>query len=168
MKNDYIDNNIYMDDLKLFSTYIQCDMWDPVLNLLYNELIPINFINSMGRTFVHEAVIHNNHAVLLKLLDYGANLSIQDKNGMSPLHFAVLYASFDCIKILLLYNIDVNLIDCSGKKAHEYPCFGCINEDYDLVDNVCKSFFLLCIENKRMDIFSLYNIKIHGTKSLRD
>ena len=75
---------------------------------------------------------------------------------MSALHSGISYASFDCIKILLMNNINVNLLDNKGRKAHEYPCFGSVDEEQNLYDNLKKSFFLVCIEYGYTDILTMY------------
>jgi len=146
--NDYYIN--------LFREEILYDKWDTVFNLLDNNIISINYTFSNGKTFVHHAVIHNNKEVLLKLINYDPNLSIRDKHGMSSLHYGVSYVSFDCIKILLLNNINVNLLDNKGRKAHEYLCFGSVDEKHGLIDNLTKSFFLICIEYGYCDILTMY------------
>jgi len=156
MDNYYINNGVYITDINLFKEEILYDKWERVFNLLNNNLISINYTFSNGKAFVHHAVIHNNKEVLLKLINYGADLSIQDKHGMSALHYGVSYVSFDCIKILLLNNINVNLLDNRDRKAHEYLCFGSIDEEQNLNDNLKKSFFLICIEYGYTDILTMY------------
>jgi ankyrin repeat protein len=54
--------------------------------------------------------------VVSRLLERGANVSIQNKDGWSPLHWAASHGGVAMIDVLILHGADPNLADASGRK----------------------------------------------------
>lgn len=53
------------------------------------------------------------------LIDRGINVNVQDANGHTPLHIAALLNHHHLIGPLLAADIDVGLIDKSGRTAQQ-------------------------------------------------
>ncbi len=49
-----------------------------------------------------------------------ANVNVQDNEGRTPLHLAVLGKNLPAVEILLKYNADINILDKSDKSALHY------------------------------------------------
>ncbi len=97
---------------------------DPdILNLLLESgKVDINETTDLGMTALHWAVIESTTAAAEFLLSKGANPNAADKDGVTPLHFAIKYAkNMDMVKLLLNQEkVDVNYLDNKGNNALEY------------------------------------------------
>ena len=60
---------------------------------------------------IHYAVQKNNYEVVAKLLEYGANPSIQDKKGFTALHYAARFGFKEIVNLLIANGADINLRD---------------------------------------------------------
>jgi ankyrin repeat protein len=70
---------------------------DPNCQDLENELTPLHYIS------------HNNNNTIAKLLlDYNANLNIQDVKGNTPIHYALSENNFDVLIVFLLSTHVIN------------------------------------------------------------
>ncbi|MEB3177910.1 MAG: ankyrin repeat domain-containing protein, partial [Nostocaceae cyanobacterium] len=77
----------------------------------------INATDIYGRTLLHWAAKSANESVIKFLLDRGAKVNIQDKQGKTPLHFAAVaspYSTEDALKLLIAKGADVNVKDKNG------------------------------------------------------
>ena len=55
------------------------------------------------------------------LLDYGANVNLQDNEGTAPLMYALLFReSVEKIKLLLDYGANINFINKNGRNGSSY------------------------------------------------
>lgn len=82
------------------------------INQLINSGIDINNNDDLieKNSYLHWAVLYSTEDVIKYLLDNGANVNIQNKNGSTPLHDAVYKRkNANIIEILLLYKANVNL-----------------------------------------------------------
>jgi uncharacterized protein len=71
------------------------------VRILLDCSVDLNAIDDLdGRTAAHRAVQGNNVHILLELIDRGANLTIKDRNGQTPLDFAHLFNKPDCVAVL--------------------------------------------------------------------
>ena len=57
--------------------------------------------------------------VLRKLIDYGADVNLQDKNGKVPLHYACAHGNRHMVEILLTKQANINIRDNDGQTALE-------------------------------------------------
>ncbi|RVX16448.1 Ankyrin repeat domain-containing protein, chloroplastic [Vitis vinifera] len=73
--------------------------------------VDINAVDKDGLTALHKAIIGKKQAITNYLLRESANPFVRDKEGATLMHYAVQTASSHAIKILLLYNVDINLQD---------------------------------------------------------
>jgi hypothetical protein len=79
-------------------------------------------------TALLKAVKNNSGWVIDQLLDSGANINAQDRNGNTPLILAVLNSSYQQVKSLLRHDPDLAITNSAGKTAQQ------IAEDYKLQD----------------------------------
>lgn len=59
-------------------------------------------------------VIENNSLEVLNYLKNGGDVNFFDSKKFFLLHYAVLYESFDVIKVLFQYGVDINAVDGDG------------------------------------------------------
>ncbi|XP_042389551.1 ankyrin repeat domain-containing protein EMB506, chloroplastic-like isoform X3 [Zingiber officinale] len=63
---------------------------------------------------LHKAVIGKKEAVISHLLRKGANPHVRDRNGATPLHYAVQVGAMQTVKLLIKFKVDVNVADNDG------------------------------------------------------
>lgn len=64
-------------------------------------------------------------------MDHGANSSLGDKRGLTPLHYAARYGFKEIVKLLLTNGADINLRDLNGFNAAHWAK---MNEFTDIVE----------------------------------
>ncbi|TQV91955.1 hypothetical protein V2A60_005952 [Cordyceps javanica] len=69
--------------------------------LLRQDTEGINCPDSNGRTPLFHGAIQDNEPVVQMLLAHGARIGLLDKEGRSPLHWAVLYRRLEVLRTLL-------------------------------------------------------------------
>lgn len=73
-----------------------------------------------------------------ELIDSGANINKVDKNGCTPLHYALSLGHVPVIKLLLSYNADVNIQDYDHFLPIHCACIGRITgrtgDENDILD----------------------------------
>lgn len=84
----------------LFWEAVNANQFDTV-DTLSHRIDPNISLNTKQERAVHAAVSHNNKEMIDLLRRRGAKFDVQDKNGLTPLHYAVLYDSEDLIKYFL-------------------------------------------------------------------
>ncbi len=67
--------------------------------------------------YLSRLVLQQKLDLLEEALGYGLDPNIQDKNGTSPLAFAVYFNHEETVKLLLNYNADPTLLDDKGHSA---------------------------------------------------
>ncbi|KAF5753082.1 hypothetical protein HS088_TW01G01001 [Tripterygium wilfordii] len=82
-----------------------------LVNELLKHNVDINAVDWDGLTALHKAIIGKKQAITNYLLRESANPFVLDKDGATLMHYAVQTASSAAIKVLLLYNVDINLPD---------------------------------------------------------
>ena len=85
--------------------------------LLQHDRSFINCRGEYGRTPAHVACIHDYHQCLSLLMSAGANLTIPDDDGETPLHLCLEYGSVQCMRMLLR---DAKLIDDDLKDSYKW------------------------------------------------
>ncbi|MPM20137.1 hypothetical protein SDC9_66566 [bioreactor metagenome] len=66
------------------------------------------------RTVLIWAAFHNNIALINWLVEKGANINHQDRNGYTALHFVTQEKRFDCAELLIDKGADLELSDNHG------------------------------------------------------
>ncbi|KAK6136825.1 hypothetical protein DH2020_029420 [Rehmannia glutinosa] len=87
-----------------------------LVNSLLKHNLDINAPDKNGLTAIHKAILGRKQANFI-LLRESANPFVRDSDGATLMHYAVFSASTQMIKILLLYNVDINLQDNDGWTA---------------------------------------------------
>lgn len=85
---------------------------DKVKNLLME--LGIDSCDSYLRTALIWATFHGNITLLNWLIDNGANVNHQDRNGYSALHFSAQQKILDCAKILIEKGANLEAQDDYG------------------------------------------------------
>jgi acyl-CoA-binding protein len=85
--------------------------------LLSSSERSINEVNEDGRSALHMAVDRGFTSLVKKILNtkYKANPNLQDNNGATPLHFAVMVEELELVRILLENGADTTIKDISGE-----------------------------------------------------
>ena len=87
----------------------------------------INVQANDGSTCLHRACYsddehHCNLEIVRLLLENNADVTKQDVHLRSPLHWAVLAESTDCLKLLIEYNVDIHVKDIDGMTSAMWAC----------------------------------------------
>ncbi|MQM22502.1 hypothetical protein Taro_055555 [Colocasia esculenta] len=82
-----------------------------LLDTLLKHTMDVNVADKDGLCAIHKAILGNKVAIVNYLLKESANPFVCDQDGATLLHYAVVTASSPIIKILLLYDVDINLPD---------------------------------------------------------
>ena len=96
---------------------------DLIEGLISKGVADINAINtSNGETALHLAIRNGLYEVCEKLINYGADVTIHDKQGRNVLHTAVGSNQYSIIKLLFLklgdkIDIDLKTSDNLGETA---------------------------------------------------
>ncbi|MCB1588631.1 MAG: ankyrin repeat domain-containing protein [Xanthomonadales bacterium] len=77
----------------------------------------VNWQDSIGETALFGAVAWAENAVVVLLLARGAQVSVQNNEGWSPLHWAASHGGVDMIDLLVAHGADAHLADHAGAKA---------------------------------------------------
>ncbi|KAI3462985.1 hypothetical protein Pfo_019648 [Paulownia fortunei] len=100
--------------LHTFALAGQIKFMDALLDKGYN----INLVDKDGLTALHFAVIGKREAVISHLLRKGANPEAKDQSlsqdGATPLHYAAQVGAMQTVKLLIKYEVDVNVADNEG------------------------------------------------------
>jgi len=76
--------------------------------------VGIDALDGYKRTSLIWTSFYNNTLLLKWLIDSGANINHQDRNGYSALHFAAKEQHFDTLEILINFKADLELKDSNG------------------------------------------------------
>ena len=85
--------------------------YTPELNSIWTGSKYINTTDKKGKTLLHHLAEHGCHSFVKTLLDYGADNSIQDNEGNTPLHYAVYN-----------FNTSAHYDDLDNPYPNEYHC----------------------------------------------
>ncbi|KAK6484554.1 cyclin-dependent kinase 4 inhibitor C-like isoform X1 [Huso huso] len=73
----------------------------------------------LGLTVAHDAARDGFEDTLRVLVDYGADVNIQDSEGNLPLHLAAKEGNLDVVKFLIERTIEPRRANSKGMTAHE-------------------------------------------------
>ncbi len=89
-----------------------------VAEFLIQNVHNINYASELG-TALTATIFKNNVLLSKKLLENGANPNITDKEGITPLMYAVQFQNADTVELLLSYKADKSLKNNQNKTAFE-------------------------------------------------
>ncbi|CAF1429668.1 unnamed protein product [Adineta ricciae] len=70
-------------------------------SLVQNDSSKLTNFSSAGLCAAHSAAAHNQVTILLLIVQYNGDLNIEDRNGWTPLHYAVRNNALNAIEFLL-------------------------------------------------------------------
>jgi uncharacterized protein len=79
--------------------------------------VGVDASDSYLRTALIWATLYDNISLLSWLIDSGANVNHQDRNGYSALHFAGQEKRFECAKLLIDKGANLELVDLHGNTS---------------------------------------------------
>ena len=114
--NSAVSSNHYEEDNKNNYITFCINLINNSTNITNNDYIikmleekGVNFKNSTGRTFASMAAQSGNMLVLYILYSKGANMSIPDMYGKTPVYFAASYGKLEALQFLVwTCSCDVN------------------------------------------------------------
>jgi ankyrin repeat protein len=125
-KNDYLiyllnlinEIDFYTDNKdNLLHFCLRNDNFD-FIPLILKKKININSREDLnGLTALHMAIMKNSLSTIGILINFGANINIQDFYGNSALHYAVSEKNETVINLILKYNPNFDLINIDGNTA---------------------------------------------------
>lgn len=97
--NVYIHEAAFVGNLAFINLYIE-----------YNG--NINAVDSNGKNALHLCCMCDNEEVCKFLLLNGINVNLKEKiNGQTPLHVAIKYRSYSCLKYLIKFKCNINEVE---------------------------------------------------------
>ncbi|MDK2818705.1 MAG: ankyrin repeat domain-containing protein [Spirochaetota bacterium] len=156
-ENELISSNYLYPETSQSSTIIPCDY-----NRFYDDLDANKdyILNNKEFSLLHLAVATQDISMIKTTLTYDRLLiNMQDMNGCTPLHIAVLTENQAIIEILIRLGADVNRSNNEG----ETPIFNAVrnNSNKILIDYLISEGAIIDLSNKRnqslTQIAELYN-----------
>ena len=95
--------------------------------------MPIDIINEFGRTALMLAASYNRTDVVRCLLEKGANVNKQDRDGLTALHEASFQNHTDVIKILVQHGARTDIKNISGSTPIDLARRWDYKEEVDLL-----------------------------------
>jgi len=89
---------------------------DVVISLLRSPMrdFPPRVYRQDPYSALHLAAWNDDGGMIKRLLEVGAEISAQDKNGLTPLHWAARYGNIEAIRVLISSGADVDIRDHEG------------------------------------------------------
>jgi ankyrin repeat protein len=122
-------------ELEFIDSYVEKNDFDGI-NIL-TKSYGIDCFDSYKRTFLILAASKGNESVLNYLIEKGADIDFQDKNGYCALHFAAQNKEIRITEILLNRGANPNLKDLHGN-APIWTAIMNSREEFDIVKMLLK------------------------------
>lgn len=96
---------------------------EDIIKILLSLNCKIDYLDTDGKTILYHPIKYGYNNILNILFTNTNNIigipinNIKDKSNNSSLHYAVLYNNIEAIKLLLLYNVNINNINNDGNTA---------------------------------------------------
>src|SRR5258708_26202066 len=100
----------------------------------------VNLRTPAGATYLHEAALSGNPAVITLLLDRGAEIDARDREASAtPLHYAVSMGRREAVELLLSRGADRTLKNNRGKTAMDVAVNNGLTENVELLPNAATA-----------------------------
>lgn len=108
-----------------------------VVTYLLTQGIDINARQSAeGGTALHEASITGQTAIVERLIQSGADITIQDNHGNTPLHLAAWHQHHTVMDMLLDNQASLETLNTYGATVLDFAVYGAINSHYPTRDPI--------------------------------
>ncbi|GJQ79020.1 hypothetical protein Trydic_g181 [Trypoxylus dichotomus] len=107
----------FRDSVVLLEAAARNDI-DEVRNLLYRGVDP-DSCNEDGLTALHQCCIDDNEAMLLLLLEQGANVNAVDSEKWTPLHAAATCGHLKLVSILIARGANLLAVNADGNMPYD-------------------------------------------------
>ncbi len=90
------------------------------INLFKSQIIELdgmNHVDEMGRSLIFHAVLQDKTEAIKILTSMNAKLNIHDKEGWTPLHYAVARYSIEATNLLINSGADIHAKDSNGNNV---------------------------------------------------
>lgn len=104
---------LYQQDMKHGGTPLHWAVSREVIDALVDKNCDINALNFDGRTALHVMVLRGRLECAIALLSRGAEISVADNEGNTPLHSAVKQ-SYVITQALVVFGADLNARNNAG------------------------------------------------------
>jgi hypothetical protein len=94
---------------------------DAVVSILQRQRVDLNEFDEYGFTYLIEAAIANNYAIVKVLIDYGADVNLPDVTGGTSLMWAAENNNLRLAKLLLECRADPNAYNFAGQPVLTMP-----------------------------------------------
>ena len=119
---------------RVISSGPQRPLTESLINLLLQHRPPLGEKEESGRTPLMIAAMNGEEILVMKLIDYGADIEASDPTGYSAIHLAAYYGKKpEMITLLLKAGIQVN---CRSTNSHQTPLHLAAKNRADAVDIV--------------------------------
>ncbi|XP_060082671.1 poly [ADP-ribose] polymerase tankyrase-1-like [Ylistrum balloti] len=102
--------------------------WRDCLSMILKSKADINALNVWRRTPLMKAIVNFKFAAADYLIREGADVSISDENGTTPLHVAASYGNLELVRNLLENRANKNAQDQRGRTPMYFAILGCHEE----------------------------------------
>ncbi|KAF9529238.1 hypothetical protein CPB83DRAFT_852915 [Crepidotus variabilis] len=121
------ENDSFESRLVQFLSIVDTPMEETAPRSLPNSFA-LSHPSSSGQTLLHMASFLGFGSLTHFLIEHGADLDARDRNGFTPLHFAVLASSTACADLLVKAGADVEVVNSLGKTAQEIATSDAFND----------------------------------------
>jgi ankyrin repeat protein len=90
------------------------DKYDFIPYILKKKININNQDITNGLCALHQIIIKNKIEIVKMLINYGANINIQDYYGNTAVHYCISEENIEILRLLLQHNPNLNLIDIDG------------------------------------------------------
>lgn len=66
--------------------------------------------NYRGRTAMHFSAQSNSPGIIRMLVEKGADINVQDKNGFTPIMYAIMHHANDAVKCFIEIGADLTIV----------------------------------------------------------
>ncbi|XP_060535157.1 protein phosphatase 1 regulatory subunit 16A [Cylas formicarius] len=108
---------VFDDSVVLLEAAARNDI-DEVRRLLMRGVSP-DSCNEDGLTALHQCCIDDNEAMLLLLLEYGANVNAEDSEKWTPLHAAATCGHIKLVRILISRGANLLAVNADGNMPYD-------------------------------------------------